>query len=243
MSNPLVSDMQALRQRAEHQLENRTGMHTAQAYAALTPDAQQQLLHELQVHQIELEMQNDELRRTQTALDTAQARYFDFYDLAPVGYVTVSEQALILQANLTTANLLGVPRSKLINKPLSGFMPVSDADRFYLLCQLALASASVQSCELQMRQANGNMVWVSLQGIAVPGDEGQHGHSHGAERHHAAQAAPRASDPQRSRYQGHSGLGPVPNCGVGPRRYHRGSQPYVARTRPGQQRITRRNAR
>ena len=172
MSNPLVSDKQALRQRAEHQLENRTGMHTAQAYAALTPDAQHQLLHELQVHQIELELQNDELRRTQTALDTAQARYFDFYDLAPVGYVTVNEKALIVQANLTTAALLGVPRGKLIGKPLPGFMPAPDADRYYLLSQEALASASVQSCELQLRQATGNVVWVSLQGIAVPGEDG-----------------------------------------------------------------------
>ena len=172
MSNPLVSDEQVLRQRAEHSMANRTGMHTAQAFAALTPDAQQKLLYELQVHQIELEMQNDELRRTQAALDTAQARYFDFYDLAPVGYVTVSEQALILQANLTTANLLGVPRSKLIGKPLPGFMPVSDGDRYYLLCQQALGSGSAQSCELQMYLANGNGVWVELQAIAAIGEDG-----------------------------------------------------------------------
>jgi PAS domain S-box-containing protein len=172
MSTPLVSDKQALRQLAEHQMENRTGMHTAQAYAALPPDAQLALLHELQVHQIELELQNDELRRTQVALDTAQARYFDFYDLAPVGYVTVNDKALILQANLTLAALLGVHRSTLVGKALPGFMPAPDADRYYLLCQQALASASTQSCDLQMRQASGTTVWVNLQAIAVPGDHG-----------------------------------------------------------------------
>jgi PAS domain S-box-containing protein len=151
---------------------SRANVHTVAAYAALTPDAQQQLLHELQVHQIELELQNEELRRTQTALDTAQARYFDFYDMAPVGYVTVSDKALILQANLTTAALLGMPRSKLIGKPLPGFMPVSDADRYYLLCQQAQDSGSAQSCELQMYLANGNGVWVKLQAIAAIGEDG-----------------------------------------------------------------------
>jgi hypothetical protein len=75
MSNPLVPDKQALRQRAEHTMANRTGAHTAEAYAALTADAQQKLLHELQVHQIELELQNDELRRTQTALARIFHRY------------------------------------------------------------------------------------------------------------------------------------------------------------------------
>ncbi len=181
MSNPNVSDQQLLRQRAEHRLANRTAPHTVAAFAALAPQAQADLLHELQVHQIELEMQNDELRRTQAALDTAQARYFDFYDLAPVGYVTVSDKALILQANLTTAALLGVPRARLIGKALPGFIVTPDADRYYLLCQQVLASGSAQSCELRMRhQPDGQPVWIKLQAIAATGD-------HRAQRHHVTQ--------------------------------------------------------
>jgi hypothetical protein len=66
------------------------------------------LVRELQVHQIELEMQNDELRRTQSELEASRSRYFDLYDLAPVGCFTLSENGLILEANITGANLLGV---------------------------------------------------------------------------------------------------------------------------------------
>ena len=89
-----------------------------------------------------------------------------------MGYVTVSDQALILQANLTTASLLGMPRAELIGKALPGFMSASDADRYYLFCKQVLVRASEQPCELQMRQASSNLVWVKLQAIAVPGDAG-----------------------------------------------------------------------
>ena len=100
----------------------------------------QLILHELQVHQIELEMQNDELRRTLLELDKSQARYFDFYDMAPVGYLTVSDTGLILQANLTTAALLGVPRNTLQNQRFSDFTYHDDQDRYYLLRKLAFTA-------------------------------------------------------------------------------------------------------
>ena len=137
-----------------------------------SPQALREALQNLRVHQIELEMQNDELRRIQAALNTADARYFDFYDLAPVGYITVSEKAVILQANLTTASLLGVPRANLIGKALPGFMPAPDADRFYLLSQQTQTSGSAQSCELRLRKSAGDTFWVKLQAIAATNDEG-----------------------------------------------------------------------
>ena len=67
-------------------------------------------------------MQNEELRRTQEELEASRARYFDLYDLAPVGYFTLSEQGLILEANLTAARLLGVARGALVKQPLSRFI-------------------------------------------------------------------------------------------------------------------------
>jgi PAS domain-containing protein len=83
-----------LRERAENAIPMQDITKT------LSPDEVQQALHELRVHQIELEMQNEELRRTQTDLEASRERYFDLYDLAPVGYFTLSEEGLILEANL-----------------------------------------------------------------------------------------------------------------------------------------------
>ena len=77
----------------------------------------QQLIHELQVHQIELEMQNEELRNAQQQLNESLAKYSDLYDFAPVGYVTADREGLILEANLTFAGQLGIERGRLINTP------------------------------------------------------------------------------------------------------------------------------
>ena len=76
----------------------------------MTPEAIAQMLHELHVHQIELEMQNDELQRTQEELDAIKSRYFELYDLAPLGYCTLNDQGQILEANLMATKLLGVTR-------------------------------------------------------------------------------------------------------------------------------------
>jgi two-component system cell cycle sensor histidine kinase/response regulator CckA len=76
-------------------------------------------------------MQNQELRHSQAALDLARARYFDLYDLAPVGYCTLSVEGLVREANLTAANLLGPARSALVGQPVAGFVFEKDADMFH----------------------------------------------------------------------------------------------------------------
>ena len=80
----------------------------------LSPKEATQILHELRVHQIELEMQNEELRRAQNELERSRARYFDLYDLAPVGYLTLSEQGLVQEVNLAAATMLDMARSALV---------------------------------------------------------------------------------------------------------------------------------
>ena len=115
--SPEADAGQALRKRAEALAGERAGEMPEDLEAAPL-EAALRALHELRVHQIELEMQNEELRRTQEELEVSRMRYFDLYDLAPVGYFTLNEKGLILEANLTAAKLLGVARGVLVKQPL-----------------------------------------------------------------------------------------------------------------------------
>jgi PAS domain S-box-containing protein len=141
--------------------------------APLSTDETRRTLHELQVHQIELEMQNEELRRTQGELDTALARYSDLYELAPVGYCTVSEQGLILEANLTAATLLGVPRSTLVMTPFSRFILNEDQDIHYLHCKSLFGAAAPQAYNLRMVKGDGTSFWAHLEAAGAQDAVGQ----------------------------------------------------------------------
>ena len=151
-----------------------SGGPSTEAFAALSPEAAQQLLHDLQVHQIELEMQNQELRRTQAQLDTSRSHYFDFYDLAPVGYCTLSESGLILQANLKTIAMLGVARKDLPTRTLSRFIFAEDQAHFYRLRELAMASRDLQECEVRLMKQDGTQMWVRLHAQVIDAEGMQH---------------------------------------------------------------------
>ena len=92
-------------------------------YVKPSRDDFKKLLHELGTYQIELELQNEDLRNAQIELTESRDRYSDLYDFAPVGYLTLSEKGIITQANLTAAEIFGVERSLIINKPFSSFIP------------------------------------------------------------------------------------------------------------------------
>jgi PAS domain S-box-containing protein len=127
------------------------------------PEKVQQLLHELRVHQIELEMQNEELRRVQVELDASRARYFDLYNLAPVGYLSISEQGLIQELNLTAATMLGAARSALIKHRLSSFILPSDQDIYYLHRKQLFETGTRQVCEFRMLRPNAPPFWVRFE--------------------------------------------------------------------------------
>ncbi|MBF0203975.1 MAG: sigma 54-interacting transcriptional regulator [Desulfamplus sp.] len=116
-------------------------------------------------------MQNNELLRVQSELDASRERYFDLYDLAPVGYCTVSEQGLILEANLSAATLLGSVRNKLVKQSLTKFIFKDDQDIYYRHCRRLFETDSTDSgnagrsnvCELRMQQKKGGPpFWVRL---------------------------------------------------------------------------------
>jgi PAS domain S-box-containing protein len=129
---------------------------------AMSPEAVRQALHELRVHQIELEMQNEELRRTQLELEDARARYFDLYDLAPVGYCTIGENWLIQEANLTIATLLGVSRHALVKSRVSPFIIKDDQDIYYKCFTQLFKTDAPQECELRMVKKDGTAFWARL---------------------------------------------------------------------------------
>ncbi len=138
----------------------------------LSPEDAHLLLHELRVHQIELEMQNEELRRTQRELEASRIRYFDLYDLAPMGYFTISEQGLILEGNLTAAGLLGVSRSALVKRRLTAFVLPEDQDIYYLHRKLLFETGAPQVCEFRMLRANASPFWVRMVATAAQDADG-----------------------------------------------------------------------
>jgi len=133
---------------------------------------ERQTLQDLRVHQIELERQNEELRRAQAELDAARARYFDLFDLAPVGYVTVSEEGLILEANLTAATLLGVARGELVRQRLSRFVLKEDQDSYYLHRKRLCETGEPQAYELRMVKEDDTRFWAHLEATAAQDSDG-----------------------------------------------------------------------
>ena len=140
---------------------------------ATSPALLQAALHELQVHQIELEMQNEELRRAQTELAASQALYVELYDLAPVGYCTLSEQGVILQINLTLAKLLDQPRGEMVHQPLSRHVLNEDQDIYYLHRKQLLETGQPRDCELRLVKADHSEIWVRLEAGIVPDAGGE----------------------------------------------------------------------
>jgi len=157
-----------LRQQAEAEEDLRERMAPSmELLEAIPPENTQRMLRELRVQQIELEMQNEHLRQSLEELDAARARYFSFYDLAPVGYVSVDQHGLITEANLTTANLLGVARETLLGQPFSRFIFREDADIFQQHRKQVLETSVSHACELRMVRHPDQPFWVQLEAIAV----------------------------------------------------------------------------
>jgi PAS domain S-box-containing protein len=134
----------------------------------LSPSASQELLHELKVHQIELELQNEELRRTQLELEASRARYFDLYEHAPVGYLTLSPESLIQEANIKAADLLGVSKAALVEQPLTRFILPADQDVYYQHRRRLSSDRLRQTCELRLVRPNGESRWVQLEASSLP---------------------------------------------------------------------------
>jgi PAS domain S-box-containing protein len=160
---PEMSDeIAALRLRAEEMLLNRH----SELYK-IPPADVQRIVHELQVHQIELDMQNEELRRAQQELETSSQKYVDLYDLATVGYVSLNEKGIILESNLTAASMLRQERSYLAEQLVTRFIVREDWDIYYLCHKQLVETRTNQICHVRLLRKDGTHVWVRIDmGIA-----------------------------------------------------------------------------
>jgi len=160
---PQSKDLTTLREKAEKKLKEQT-----KRLDTLSKQDVERLVHELGTHQIELEMQNEELRMAQENLEVSRSRYSELYDFAPVGYFTFDTDGLLQEVNLTGAHLLGIDRRMLINKPFSVF--IADAESrniFHAHLVEVLRKQIRQTCEIRLKSKTGPVFYAQLQSIAV----------------------------------------------------------------------------
>ena len=153
------------RRRAEAKLKEAAGGSTYPS--EVPPEKMASLIHELKVHQIELEMQNDELRRVQGELEKTRDKYSHLYDFSPVGYVTLTEKGIIDEINLPLSSMLGEERTNLIGKPFTRFVFGEDQDVFCKLRHRLLETKESQPCELRLVKKGGHAFFASLECMVV----------------------------------------------------------------------------
>jgi len=157
-----------LRTLAEQRLDGSTDGQTAHQDSAT-------ILHELRVHQIELEMQNEELRRAQLALQYSYEKYFQLFDEAPVGYVVLSADGVVDDANLTAMRLLGLERALLVGRPFGALVFTLDSDQYHL-CHVKLRqTGEPQSGEMRLRfrGAETSHFWAHFEARIQGSSDGQ----------------------------------------------------------------------
>jgi len=137
-----------------------------------SPEMLARLLHELQVHQMELEIQNEELRQAQVELANTRDNYSELYEFAPVGYLSLDTQAIIEQANLTVATMLKVERKDLIGRKFSDFVSDESLDIWHLHRRAVFAETKTIACELRMVSHDGVSASFGLQSLALRDDQG-----------------------------------------------------------------------
>lgn len=138
----------------------------------MSPEEVWYVVHDLQVHQIELEMQNEELRRAHAELEVMQSRYFELFDVAPVGYVVIDGTGLITEVNLTTAALLGFPRSDMAAQPFTKFIARQDQDNYYFQRKRLFETGTPICCDLRLLKVDGTSLWTHMEATVARSSDG-----------------------------------------------------------------------
>jgi len=163
-----LNDARTLRKKAEEQLKKKQ----RQTKGDVMETDVKKLVHELQVHQIELEMQNEELREANETAERALKKYTMLYDFAPMGYFTLEKDGSITDLNFSGAEMLGEKRFSLINSNFKLFVSDESHSEFDNFFQKVFASDFKESCELLLGYDDKPLCRVYIEGI-VTGDEGR----------------------------------------------------------------------
>ena len=150
-----------LRRKVEDLLQERKGAVMDSASGKNIND----LLHELRVHQVELEMQNAELLIARAAAEEAANKYSDLFDFAPIGYFVWDLKGRILEVNLAGAAMLGLSRSRAVDKHFSQYVAEEDRDQFYNFCKRAALAEVKESCEIRIH-GKGHPISVLVEAIS-----------------------------------------------------------------------------
>lgn len=149
-----------------------SGKHTVRPdFSTMSAADHVKIVHELETHQIELAMQNDELQAAHDDLRKMHYRYSRLYDAAPIGYLTQNQQGVIVRANQTFAKMLGLPALSLVDKTLSTFIVEEDRDQLYHHLERIPESPTAVSCELRLKNGNGEVFWAQLDSIRNKQDD------------------------------------------------------------------------
>jgi PAS domain S-box-containing protein len=168
--NVQIGNMSDLRNRAQDFLAQKKDN-----VPAMSPDGIQKLVHELDTYQIELELQNEDLRQVQEELDKSRKRFSDLFDFAPVGYLTISDKGLIIECNLTAAEMIGEERGYMLRQPPTRFIVDEDQDIYYLSKNNLLETKEIQTCEFRMQKKDGSQFGVQCKHVIEPGIDGNTG--------------------------------------------------------------------
>lgn len=130
-----------------------------------TPEEMRRLIQELEVHQIELEMQNDELQQARLELEKSLTRYTDLYDFAPVGYITLDQNGVILNVNLTGSRMLGIERSRIVNQHLENFIVASSRTVFSFFLKKVFQNRTQETIEIIMQSRVDRELYAHMEAI------------------------------------------------------------------------------
>ncbi|HWX22972.1 MAG TPA: PAS domain S-box protein, partial [Candidatus Binatia bacterium] len=156
-----------LRRRAEARLRQRRDRQKSRTQETRSTADTRRLPHELQVHQVELEMQNAELQEARNQIEAQLEKYTDLYDFAPVGYCSLDEQGRILEVNLTGAALLGVERSRLTHQRLPRFVAPVSQPLFLAFLKKLFAGPDAQACEALLLKERVGTFWAGFRGTSA----------------------------------------------------------------------------